>query len=90
MSAVVDAIEKLTREVHALKRAVTTPPRKAYRPREVAEMTALGYDVVLQLIRSGELEAIQVGRLHVVTAASVDRLVARVGEVIELDSRRSA
>jgi excisionase family DNA binding protein len=60
------------------------PARVAYRPREVAEMTGLSYDVVLELIHAGELQAITVGRLHVVPAASITALLARTGDVVRL------
>jgi excisionase family DNA binding protein len=87
---VMKALDNLTAAVARVEKAVKSPPRTGYRPREVAEMTGIGYEAVLELIKAGELDAIQVGRLHVVTAASVERFMARTGEVIELDARRSA
>jgi excisionase family DNA binding protein len=71
------AVDKLTREIAALKKAAQAPPRVAYRPREVAELTGVGYEVVLQLIHSGELGSVPAGRLHVVPAVELERFLAR-------------
>ncbi|HYQ69665.1 helix-turn-helix domain-containing protein [Actinophytocola sp.] len=83
-AAIVEAIEQLKSEVKALKKAGRMPERMAYRPREVAALTGLRYEVVLELIHAGELQAITVGRLHVVPHASVLAFLARTGDTVQL------
>lgn len=51
------------------------PPRVAWRPREVAKLTGLGYDTVLGLIRSGQLGAVKVGQTYAVPDAELDRFL---------------
>jgi excisionase family DNA binding protein len=91
-AALVAAIAELREQIKRLEKAARQPERKAYRPREVAELTGIGYEVVLELIHAGELDAVTVGRLHVVPAESVATFLARAksGDVVQLDDRRSA
>ncbi|WP_435582875.1 excisionase family DNA-binding protein [Amycolatopsis thermoflava] len=79
MSAVAElvaAVDRLTERIARLERAAKKPPRRAWRPREVAAMTGIGYERVLELIHSGELGHIKEGRLHVVPDAEVQRYLA--------------
>ena len=76
MSTLTDVLDKLTElidRVASLETAAKAPPRQAWRPREVADMTGIGYEVVLQLIHDGQLRAVKAGRLHVVPDAEVQR-----------------
>jgi excisionase family DNA binding protein len=89
-AAILAALEKLTTAVQRLDKAVRQPERRAYRPAEVAEMTGIGYEVVLDLIHAGELQALKVGRLHVVPSVAIDQLLARAetADVVVLDGHR--
>jgi len=74
--SVTAAIERLTERIARLEKAVKSPPRSAWRPREVADQTGISYEEVLKLIHSGELGSISVGRLHVVPDAELKRFLA--------------
>jgi excisionase family DNA binding protein len=76
-AALVEAIRELSREVQALKQAAQQPARQAWRPREVADLTGIRYEVVLQLIHSGELGSVPAGRLHVVPDVELQRYLSR-------------
>jgi excisionase family DNA binding protein len=76
MTAVLAAIEKLADRLARLEKAVKAPPRKAWKPREVAAMTGLSYDTVLELIHDGTLRAVQVGQVYTVPDSEVDRWLA--------------
>jgi excisionase family DNA binding protein len=76
VNAVLAAIEKLADRMSRLEKAVKAPPRKSWKPREVAAMTGLGYDTVLDLIHDGKLAATQVGQIYVVADSEVDRFLA--------------
>ncbi len=71
MKAVLEALDLLIKRIERLERAVKSPPREAYRPREVAKLTGIGYETVLEMCRTGELPAKQVGRLWIVPAAEL-------------------
>ncbi|UUV34412.1 helix-turn-helix domain-containing protein [Amycolatopsis roodepoortensis] len=75
MKAVLEAIDRLIKRVERLEKAVKAPPREAYRPSEVATLTGIGYATVLEMCRTGELPAKQVGggRLWIVPAAELRR-----------------
>lgn len=49
------------------------PPRVAWRPREVAKLTGLSYGTVLELIHSGQLGAVKVGKSYAVPDAELGR-----------------
>ncbi|WIY05449.1 excisionase family DNA-binding protein [Amycolatopsis mongoliensis] len=51
------------------------PPRVAWRPREVAKLTGLSYGTVLELIHSGQLGAVKVGKSYAVPDAELDRFL---------------
>ncbi len=80
MSAVAAALERLTDRIDRLEKAVKAPPRKSWKPREVATMTGLGYDTVLELIHEGALRATKVGQLYVIADDEVDRFLGRKSE----------
>jgi excisionase family DNA binding protein len=75
MNPVVAAIEKLADRIARLEKAAKAPPRMAWKPREVAAMTGLSYDTVLELIHDGTLRAVQVGQRYIVTDSEVERLL---------------
>lgn len=50
--------------------------RIAYRPEEVAKVCGLGRTTVFELIKSGELESVKVGRARLVPAAAITRWLA--------------
>lgn len=77
MSAIAAAIERLSERIARLEKAVKAPPRKSWKPREVAAMTGLGYDTVLELIHEGTLRATKVGQLYVIADDEVDRFLGR-------------
>lgn len=77
MNPVLAAIEKLTEQMARLEKAVKAPPRKSWAPREVAAMTGLSYDKVLELIHDGTLRAVPVGQIYTVPDAEVDRWLAQ-------------
>jgi excisionase family DNA binding protein len=66
MSTTAEALDKLTRRIAALEKAAKAPDRRSWRPREVAQMTGVSYDKVLELIEDGELGSFKVGRLNLV------------------------
>jgi excisionase family DNA binding protein len=68
-------VGQLVTQVARLEKAVKAPERKAWKPREVAAMTGLGYDTVLELIHEGRLRAVQVGQLYIVPTSEVDLLL---------------
>jgi excisionase family DNA binding protein len=72
----VEALDRLTERITCLERAAKKPPRIAWRPREVAEMTGLSYGQVMDAIHAGRLGAVKDGRLHVVPDAEVQRFLA--------------
>ncbi|MFJ1765010.1 excisionase family DNA-binding protein [Amycolatopsis sp. NPDC088138] len=72
---VLAAIERLTDRITRLEKAVKAPPRKSWKPREIAAMTGLGYDTVLELIHDGTLRAKKVGQLYVVADEEIDRFL---------------
>lgn len=76
-AALVRAVEELTERIKRLEKAAKQPPRQAWRPREVAALTGIGYEVVLELIKSGELGSVPAGRLHIVPDAELQRFLAR-------------
>jgi excisionase family DNA binding protein len=78
MSAeLIEAIEKLTQEVQALKKATRQPPRAAYRPSEVAEMLGCkDVKTVREMIHDGRLEAADMGTWYAIPAAAVEKLLA--------------
>jgi excisionase family DNA binding protein len=76
MSTLVDAIEKLTDRIARLEKAAKKPERQAWRPREVADMTGIEYEKVLELIHEGVIGHVTVGRLHVVPDAELQRFLA--------------
>ncbi|WP_410633309.1 excisionase family DNA-binding protein [Amycolatopsis sp. cmx-4-83] len=80
MTGVAAAIERLTERIGRLEKAVKAPPRKSWKPREVAAMTGLGYDTVLELIHAGTLRATKVGQLYVVADDEVDRFLGKKRE----------
>lgn len=49
-------------------------PRITWRPREVAKMTGLTYDHVLELIHAGEIRSVQHGRAYLVPDAELRRI----------------
>lgn len=76
MSAdLVAAVERLTREVQALKKAARQPARVAYRPSEVAAMLGVQTQTVRELIHSGRIEATDAGGWFLIPAAEVDRFL---------------
>jgi len=75
IAELVKLVKDLIAQVARLEKAVKAPERKAYKPREVAAMTGLGYDTVLSLVREGRLRAVQIGQLYVIPAIEVDRLL---------------
>lgn len=73
------------------RRVIDPGIRKAWGPGEVAGMLGVSYSTVLDLIHSGELSAIRLGRYWVVPVAEVDRyLEARLDEARRLKAVRSA
>lgn len=52
-------------------------PRMAYSVREVAEMTSLSVQGVKQLVRSGELRSVLIGRRRLVPVEAVTELLDR-------------
>lgn len=76
MSTTADALDRLTDRIKRLEKAAKSPARRAWRPREVAEMTGIEYKVVLELIHSGDLGAVKVGRLHVVPDTALQEFLA--------------
>lgn len=72
----VAAINALTERIAQLEKAAKKPPRRAWRPREVADMTGIEYTRVLELIHTGRLGAVKDGRLHVVPDTEVQRFLA--------------
>lgn len=75
--SLVAAIERLTDRIAQLEKAVKAPQRKSWKPREIAAMTGLGYDTVLELIHDGTLRATKVGQLYVVANDEVDRFLGK-------------
>ncbi|MEW6572941.1 MAG: helix-turn-helix domain-containing protein [Bacillota bacterium] len=49
--------------------------RVSYKPREIAAMTGLSKSFVYQLINSGNLRAVRIGRAVLVPAAEIERLL---------------
>jgi excisionase family DNA binding protein len=78
--SILAAIERLTERIAHLEKAVKAPPRKSWKPREIAAMTGLGYDTVLELIHEGTLRATKVGQLYVVSDEEVDRFLGKTTE----------
>ncbi len=78
MDTVLEAVERLIKKVERLEKAAKQPPREAYRPSEVAKLIGIGYETVLEMCRTGELPARQVGAGHlwVVPAAELRRYLA--------------
>lgn len=77
MSAdLVAAVERLTREVQALKKAARQPARVAYRPSEVAAMLGCTAQTVREWIASGQLRAVPMNNWWLVPASAVDELLA--------------
>ncbi|WP_027947177.1 helix-turn-helix domain-containing protein [Amycolatopsis taiwanensis] len=73
---VVEALDKLTREVAALKKAAKKPDRAAWKPREVAEKLGLEYETVLDLIHSGQIRAVEINGRYLVPDDELRRLLA--------------
>jgi excisionase family DNA binding protein len=55
------------------------PERRAYRVPEVARMTGLCQAMVYQIVASGRLKAVRVGKAILIPAAAVDELLADDG-----------
>jgi excisionase family DNA binding protein len=78
MSAqLVAAIEKLTARIARLEKAARQPERTAWRPREIAAQIGVPYEAALELIKSGELGSVRVGRHYVVPDVEVKKWLAR-------------
>lgn len=45
----------------------------AFRPEEAAKMLGIGRTYVYELIRSGDLESVKIGRARLVPAAALDK-----------------
>ncbi|HKS46722.1 MAG TPA: excisionase family DNA-binding protein [Amycolatopsis sp.] len=75
-AALVESVEKLIREVKALKQAAQKPPRDAWSPREVAHKLGLPYDTVLDRINDGTIGHILVGKHKLVPDAELQRFLA--------------
>lgn len=60
-----------------VKEAANT--RRAMSVNEAADALGLGRSTVYGLLKSGQLEAIRLGRRTIVTSSSIDRLLARAG-----------
>ena len=72
----VAAINALTDRIARLEKAAKKPPRRAWRVREVADMTGIHYLHVLAMCRDGRLAFIKDGQQYVIPNAEVDRLLA--------------
>ena len=77
MNPVLAAIEKLAERMARLEKAVKAPPRKSWKPSEVADMTGLSYKTVLELIHDGTLRAVPVGQIYTVPDSEVERWLAK-------------
>jgi len=77
MNAILTALKEILDRLTRLEKAVKQPPRTAWRPREVADQTGIGYEVILDLIKSGALGSVPAGRLHVVPDEELKRFLAR-------------
>jgi excisionase family DNA binding protein len=55
----------------------TRPAKRAYRTPEVAELLSLSDSEVRELVASGELESIKVGRIRLVPLSAIDRFIER-------------
>ena len=58
------------------KPAALTAPRAAYRPIAVAAMLDVGLTVARQLIRTGELRSIRIGRAVLVPHEELQRFIS--------------
>lgn len=72
----VDAIEALTKRIARLEKAAKAPARRAWRAREVADMTGIHYLHILAMCREGRLASIKDGQQYVIPDAEVERLLA--------------
>lgn len=79
MTTTVEALQKLTDRIARLEKAARQPPRIAWRPREIADMTGLAKDAVYAAIRDGDLAAKQIGRGYVVADTELQRWLADTG-----------
>jgi excisionase family DNA binding protein len=71
------AVEELTREVKALKKAQQRPDRKAYKASEVAAMLGCETQTVREMIHDGRLEAVDMGTWYLIPVAAVDAMLAQ-------------
>ena len=60
--------------------------RLLYRPEEVAKLTALGRTKVFELIASGELASISVGRARRIPRAALERWIDGCAKVVPTKS----
>jgi excisionase family DNA binding protein len=72
----VQLVRDLIAQVARLEKALSKPPRTAWRPREVADQTGISYNEILGLIKSGALGSVPVGRLYVVPDAELKRFLS--------------
>lgn len=86
LADVMQALDKISAALTRIEKAQKTPPRSAYRPREVSQMTGIGYKRVLELLDAGEIRAVRDGHLWYVPAAAVEEYLSRGSSTL----RRSA
>lgn len=90
MNELIHAIQELTDRIARLEKAAQQPARQAWRPREVADLTGIRYEQVLELIKDGQLGAVMAGRLHIVPDAELQRFLADGIKANATEARRSA
>lgn len=49
--------------------------KKAYNTKEIQELTGLGRDAVLKLLKTGKLKAVRVGRRWLISAQALDNFL---------------
>ena len=69
------AVNELTDRIKRLEKAASQPPRRAYRPSEVAAMVGCSAQTVRDLIHGGRLEAVDMGGWYAIAASAVEKLL---------------